>query len=40
MEIVKVYFDKDELLLLGDEGMFQFIEPSTELDSEYILGHS
>lgn len=40
MEIVKVFFDKDELLLLGDEGMFQFIEPAPELNEEYILGHS
>ncbi len=40
MEMVKVFFDKDELLLLGDEGMFQFIEPVPELDDNYILGHS
>ena len=40
MDIVKVYFDRDELLLLGDEGMFQFIEPVPELDDSYILGHS
>lgn len=40
MEIVKVIFDKDELLLLGDEGMFQFIEPATEEDGDYVLGHS
>jgi hypothetical protein len=40
MEIVKVFFDRDELLLLGDEGMFQFIEPLPELDDIYTLGHS
>jgi hypothetical protein len=40
MEIVKVFFDRDELLLLGDEGMFQFIEPFPELDDIYTLGHS
>jgi hypothetical protein len=40
MEMVKVFFDKDELLLLGDERMFQFIEPVPELDDNYILGHS
>ncbi len=45
MEVNGVYFDKDELLVLGDESMCQYsglpsVNSYVEDEEEVVIGHS
>lgn len=37
---MKIIFDANELLLLGDEGMSQFFGLIEEDEDEFIIGHA